>query len=80
MDRYDEALLRFLWNNPSPYHIAAAQAEQLRETGYEELSERETWKLVPGGKYFLSFFSVRFTLTAGSLPLRFSFRMEIIWL
>lgn len=54
MDRYDEALLRFLWNNPSPYHIAAAQVEQLRETGYEELSERETWKLVPGGKYFLT--------------------------
>ena len=46
-------LQNFLDNSHSSYHAAANLANMLTEAGYTRLSEKESWDLVPGGKYFL---------------------------
>ena len=46
-------LQNFLDNSHSSYHAAANLAALLTEAGYTRLSEKESWDLVPGGKYFL---------------------------
>ena len=48
-----KALQNFLDNSHSSYHAAANLANMLTEDGYTRLSEKESWDLVPGGKYFL---------------------------
>ena len=44
----------FLNASRSVYHAVAALEEMLVMAGYEKLSERENWKIVPGGKYYLT--------------------------
>jgi len=46
------ALGRYIDACPSPYHAVAEAAERLSEAGFRRLSEREPWKLGPGG-YFV---------------------------
>ena len=48
-----KALQNFLDNSHSSYHATANLADMLQEAGYTRLSEKESWDLVPGGKYFL---------------------------
>ena len=48
-----KALQNFLDKSHSSYHAAANLAALLTEAGYTRLSEKESWDLVPGGKYFL---------------------------
>lgn len=53
MNRYDAELMKFIRDNPSPYHIAESQAKRLREAGYEQLAEEQEWSLRRGGSYFV---------------------------
>ena len=46
-------LQNFLDKSHSSYHAAANLAEMLQEAGYTRLSEKESWDLIPGGKYYL---------------------------
>lgn len=48
------ALQRFLDRSHSVYHAQAQIAEQLEAAGYTHLAERDAWRLVPGGKYYVS--------------------------
>ena len=38
--------------SPTHFHNVAECARRLRAAGFGELSERDPWALVPGGKYF----------------------------
>ena len=54
MDNRIKALMHFLDASHSVYHAAAGLVEELEKNGYTRLQEQESWKLVPGGKYFLT--------------------------
>ena len=47
-------LLDFLGHSPLSFHAAANIVHDLQTCGYEPLSEKKPWKLIPGGKYFIS--------------------------
>ena len=51
---YARPFLNFMTSNPTVFHAVRHFAVQLIEHGYTELSERDTWKIKPGGKYFVS--------------------------
>ncbi|KAF2403042.1 peptidase M18, aminopeptidase I [Trichodelitschia bisporula] len=50
---YAEPFCQFLTENPTVFHTVAAMADQLKNAGYEKLSERQEWKLKTGGKYYV---------------------------
>lgn len=54
MNNRISALCDFLDASHSVYHAQEYIAEQLKDAGYTRLMEHEDWKLVPGGKYYLS--------------------------
>ena len=47
-----KGLLDFIGQCPSCYHVVEYLRRRLLSQGYEELSEKESWKLSKGGKYF----------------------------
>lgn len=47
-------LLSFLQKSPSSFHAIQNIKEELLQNGYEELLESRSWKIVPGGKYFVT--------------------------
>ncbi len=48
-----EELLHFLEESPSSFHAVANIEAMLKEAGFEELREEESWKLAAGGSYWL---------------------------
>lgn len=54
MDKRISALADFLDCSVSSYHAVAALSEKLKKEGYAPLSEKESWSLAPGGKYFMT--------------------------
>lgn len=44
----------FLNASPTPFHAVGEAKRQLKQAGYEHISEREDWTLRPGGKYFFT--------------------------
>lgn len=46
-------LLQFIDASPSPWHAVDTVTSRLQATGFVELDERERWKMVPGGRYFV---------------------------
>ncbi len=54
MDKRIENLCAFLDDSPSVYHAVANLEKLLLERGYEKLQEKDSWNLVPGGKYFIT--------------------------
>ncbi len=53
MDKRIENLMAFLDASPSVYHAAAYLERLLESRGYERLHEQDSWRLVPGGRYFM---------------------------
>lgn len=51
--RFAKPFCKFLSNNPTVFHAAAALGAELKEAGYTKLSEREIWSLEKGGKYYV---------------------------
>jgi len=49
-----DSLKNYLDNSPSAYHAVAALEEKLAGAGYACLRQSESWKLVPGGKYYVN--------------------------
>ncbi len=48
-----QSLKDFLDASVSVYHAAAYLASRLEQAGYTRLQEKDSWELVPGGKYYL---------------------------
>ena len=49
-----EKLLDFIKKSPTAFQAVGEMQKRLTENGFEELSEKEYWKLVPGGKYLVT--------------------------
>ena len=47
-------LLEFIKKSPTAFQAVAEMQKRLEENGFEVLSEKEYWKLVPGGKYLVT--------------------------
>ena len=54
MDNRILSLKNFLDTSVSVYHAVDALRKELERAGYICLSEGENWRLVPGGKYYLT--------------------------
>ena len=52
MKREIEALLQLIQESPTAFQAVAVFRKRLKEAGYTELREAESWKLSAGGKYF----------------------------
>ncbi len=46
-------LLRFIDRSPTPYHAVAEAVRRLRDVGYQEAAESETWDLSPGERRYV---------------------------
>lgn len=51
--KFAEGLLQYLNNSPTAFHAVENAAVLLREKGFRELKETESWSLQKGGKYFV---------------------------
>ena len=49
----NQALFSFIQNSPSSYHAVNTMKVQMREAGFIQLWEDQSWLLKPGGKYFV---------------------------
>lgn len=47
-------LIEFLKKSPTAFHAVAAIKEELDAAGFQELSETESWQLLPGEKYYVT--------------------------
>jgi aminopeptidase I len=52
--RYTKPFTDWMTANPTIFHAVDAVAKQLEEEGYKKLSERESWDLKAGGKYYVA--------------------------
>lgn len=49
-----EKLLTFIRKSPTAFHAVDTMKNILAEQGFQELSEKDYWKLVPGGRYMVT--------------------------
>lgn len=49
-----ENLLSFIKSSPTAFHAVACIGTQLKEAGFEQLSEGDRWNLTPGKGYFVT--------------------------
>ena len=47
-------LVEFLNASPTAFHAVAESVRRLRAAGFTELSERQPWRVAPGGRYFFT--------------------------
>lgn len=50
-DAETEALCRYLWASPSPYHAVAEAATRLEAAGFKSLDEHEAWDDASGARF-----------------------------
>lgn len=50
----NKGLLNFIEKSPSLYHVIENFKNMLLETGFTQLTEKESWNLEKGGKYFVT--------------------------
>jgi len=50
---FNDQLIDFLVNSPTPFHVALNMSRKLTEHGFTELREQDSWTLEPGG-YFVT--------------------------
>lgn len=49
-----KALIEFINNSPSPYHVVDNCRNRLTAAGFVELKEKNLWSVAKGGKYFVT--------------------------
>ena len=54
MEKLHQELLDYISASPTAFHAASASVHLLKEAGFQELRETEPWRLLPGGKYFVT--------------------------
>lgn len=47
-------LIEFIAESPSPFHVVARVRRELDEAGYQALQESASWRIAPGGRYYVS--------------------------
>jgi aminopeptidase I len=52
-EQYTKPFTDYMTANPTIFHAVDAVAKDLEENGYEKLSERDSWDLERGGKYYV---------------------------
>ena len=75
---FNEGLLQFLQQSPTPFHAVQTMQAALRDAGFELLQEEDTWHLKPGGSYLVQRNGssvIAFTLGQGD-PAESGFRMS----
>ncbi|WP_213876267.1 M18 family aminopeptidase [Pseudomonas sp. dw_358] len=50
----NQGLIDFLKASPTPFHATASLAHRLEAAGFQRLDERDSWAIVPGGRYYLT--------------------------
>ena len=50
---FNQGLLDFLQQSPTPFHAVESMKSQLIEAGFEQLQESDPWQLAPSGRYFV---------------------------
>jgi aminopeptidase I len=53
-EKYTKPFTDFMTANPTIFHAVDAVAEDLEKHGYKKLSERDSWSLKAGGKYYVA--------------------------
>jgi aspartyl aminopeptidase len=53
MDALDKNIINFLNNSPTSYHAVASMSSMLKDAGFIELKENQTWDLVNNGSYYI---------------------------
>lgn len=74
---FNQGLLGFLHQSPTPFHATKNLADSLRAAGYQRLEEGDTWKIESSGKYFVTRNDssiIAFSLN-GSNPVEHGFHM-----
>jgi aminopeptidase I len=51
--RYTKPFTDYMTHNPTIFHAVDAVAQDLEKDGYKKLSERDTWDIKAGGKYYV---------------------------
>lgn len=51
---FNQGLLQFLAESPTPFHATQAMVSRLRAAGFTQLQESDAWDLVPGGRYLVT--------------------------
>lgn len=69
-------LLAFIKKSPTAFHAVEEMQTRLMEDGFQVLSEKEHWKLTPGGKYVVT--RNHSALIAFTIPERESWKFHII--
>lgn len=75
---FNEGLLQFLQQSPTPFHAVQTMQARLHQAGYELLDEEDTWHLKSGGRYVVQRNGssiIAFTLGQGD-PAESGFRMS----
>ena len=52
-EKYTKPFTDFMTANPTVFHAVDAVAKDLEKDGYKKLSERDSWQLKAGGKYYV---------------------------
>jgi aspartyl aminopeptidase len=52
--RFNDSLLQFLDQSPTPFHAVQSQIELLKSAGFIALSEAESWNLKVGERYYVT--------------------------
>ncbi|KAI5270900.1 peptidase M18, aminopeptidase I [Aureobasidium subglaciale] len=53
VETYAKPFCDFLTNNPTVFHAVDDMAQGLKHDGFTKLSERDSWRIEAGGKYFV---------------------------
>lgn len=51
---FNQGLLQFLAESPTPFHATQSLARHLRSAGFVQLQESEAWSMAVGGRYFVT--------------------------
>lgn len=69
-------LLAFIKKSPTAFHAVEEMQARLTEDGFQVLSEKEHWKITPGGKYVVT--RNHSALIAFTIPEKESWKFHII--
>ena len=52
MPSFNDELLTFLSQSPTPFHAVKNMSTQLEKEGFKKLDESECWKITEPGRYY----------------------------
>jgi len=54
IDTFNQGLLNFLNESPTPFHAVSYMRSELDDAGFEQLKEGDEWNLTEGGRYYVT--------------------------